>query len=41
VALALSKRIAALAKVDYVNSRKGAHLGHRTAWSCARRLQRW
>ena len=28
----LSKHVAALVKVDYVKSRKGVHLGHRTTW---------
>ncbi|MCW2995092.1 MAG: transcriptional regulator, ArsR family [Conexibacter sp.] len=28
----LSKHIATLARADYVKSRKGAHLGHRTTW---------
>jgi DNA-binding MarR family transcriptional regulator len=28
----LSKHIGTLAKAKYVNSRKGAHLGHRTTW---------
>jgi DNA-binding MarR family transcriptional regulator len=28
----LSKHVAALAGVDYVKSRKGVHVGHRTTW---------
>ncbi len=28
----LSKHITTLAEVNYVNSRKGTHLGHRTTW---------
>jgi DNA-binding MarR family transcriptional regulator len=28
----LSKHVAALVSVDYVKSRKGVHLGHRTTW---------
>jgi DNA-binding MarR family transcriptional regulator len=28
----LSKHIATLVKVNYLNSRKGTHLGHRTTW---------
>ena len=28
----LSKHVAALATLDYVRSRKGVHLGHRTTW---------